>query len=154
METIIPAPATTSFSVLACVPIWPRRYPVFVSASRAFPPLSLASSLPSLLGAPPSRLLPLPIRLVRRVSVAVAEGFVPGPVSSAEHALRRMGRAVWNQLRRASGSRQLACASTHLAWPFPRTRQHYGAHPTTVKPSRRSFPPRRSPVILCTQRPR
>jgi hypothetical protein len=111
METIIPAFATTSsFSALACVPTWPRHYPVFFFASRAFPPLSPASSLPSSPGTHPSHLLSLLIRLVRTVSLVVAEGFVPGPVSPAEHALGRMGRVVRNQLRRASDSRQLACA--------------------------------------------
>ena len=127
----LPDLAMTSFFVLTCVPTCPRRCcPLFVSAS-LFPPSlspspSPASSFlsspgfppppPSFPWSPPAILPSLLIRLARRVSVAMVEGFVlPCLVSLAEHALGRMGQAVWNQLRRASDSRLLACARIRSA---------------------------------------
>ena len=121
-----------SSSVLACVPTWPRPSPLSAFASTSY----LASSL-SLLGFPPYLLSPfaarprrspdldlagrrvhparrnrsLLIRLVRGLSVEMADGSVLSLVSSAERVLERMGRAVRNRSARASDLQWLACAS-------------------------------------------
>jgi hypothetical protein len=42
--------------------------------------------------------------------MAVVEGFVLGPVSSARCVPEKMGRVVWNQLGRASDLRRLGYA--------------------------------------------